>query len=573
MSGTANVFRVAVLSTLMFLVACGPGLPGPPRAGSADDSPTGKPTASSGTLKIAANYEPDNLSPKFISRTAGGEFNWVFNSTLTYYDFNGAPHPLIAREIPTQASRDWVINADGTMVTIYRLRQNARWHDGAPLTAHDFVFAHEVYLDPEVAVVRRDPEHIIASVEARDDHTLVINWKEPYVQANLLGYEQMIPLPSHLLAAKYRANKATFASGEEWASSFIGTGPYRVERWEPGLRVIARAHADWLLGPPKIEVLEIRFISDPSTMLANLLAGELDVANSPGLRVSEAVIARDQWVARGEGYLKTWATSMTFLEFQYRQVANWQRAVTDVRVRRALTHAMNRQELADTVTEGLGPPAEVFVLQTDPLYPEVDRAITKYPFDPNRAAALLAEAGWARPQPGGLLTNSAGQTLDIEVMSGVVQEQTTTIIADHWKQVGINSSVFILPVARERDREFRASFTATQLNGRGISLDNFHFPSANLPTPESGYVGLNRGSFRDVEIDRLHGLARSSFDPAVVRQSTVALHQRMSELAGYIPLHHFVNFIIAKHRVKGPVGNYGPQSGITWNVHEWEVTE
>src|SRR5439155_8080799 len=195
---------------------------------------------------------------------------------------------------------------------------------------------------------------LIASVEARDDHTVVITWREPYIFANRLGGKDFPPLPRHQLEEKYRADPTSFSSGDEWTSAFVGVGPYRVEQWEPGVRIVARAFGDWVLGPPRIDRLEIRFISDRTTLLANLLAGEVDFTVSPAIRVSEAIVARDQWTAQGDGYLKTWATRLRWMEFQYREVPNWQRAVADPRVRRALIHAIDREGLADVMTGGLG---------------------------------------------------------------------------------------------------------------------------------------------------------------------------------------------------------------------------
>src|SRR5439155_340300 len=82
---------------------------------------------------------------------------------------------------------------------------------------------------------------------------------------------------------------------------------------------------------------------------------------------------------------------------QFREVPGWTRAVSDLRVRRALMHAIDRQTMTDVVNLGLSPPADVYVAPADPLFPDVDRAVSKYPYDPNRAASLLTEAGWQRP--------------------------------------------------------------------------------------------------------------------------------------------------------------------------------
>jgi peptide/nickel transport system substrate-binding protein len=217
-------------------------------------------------------WEPDQLGAKSTGGESGSETRWIFNSPLTYYDRQGTAHAMLAQQIPTQESGAWVIKPDGTMVTTYRLRQNIRWHDGVPLTAQDFVFAYHVYLDPALAF-RAEQERRMAAVEAPDDRTIEITWSEPYAYANVLGIQDLAPLPRHRLEEKYRTDKASFAFGEEWTSAYVGTGPFRLERWDAGVRIVARAYEDWFLGAPRIETVEVRFIGDPSTVLANLLAG------------------------------------------------------------------------------------------------------------------------------------------------------------------------------------------------------------------------------------------------------------------------------------------------------------
>jgi peptide/nickel transport system substrate-binding protein len=465
-----------------------------------------------GSITIALGREPDHLSPKFGGSAGLNEVRWIFNSPLTYYDLAGNAHPMIARQIPTRENGDWSISPDGTMVTTYRLRENARWHDGSLLTGHDFAFAHRVYTDAAVPTHDRYPERLMLRVDSPDDGTVVITWSEPYIYANVLGSSGLPPLPRQQLEEKYLANKASFPSGDEWTSAYVGSGPFRLEHWEPGIRMLARANADWFLGSPRIETLDIRFIVDPSALLASLLAGEVDYAASPAIRLSEAIVARDQWVARGEGYLRTWEKRLKFLEFQYREVPNWQRAMTDRRIRQALIHAVDRQALADVMTHGLSRAADAWALPSDPAFPEVDRVVAKYPFDAQRAMSLLSDAGW-RPHPGGLLMNSADQTLDIEINTGSSEPQIATIITDNWRTIGINASVFVLPVARQRDRAFRASYPAVHTAERSITNDNFHLISSLLPTPPA-FNEPNWGGFNDVEVDRLHTLAVTSLEEA-----------------------------------------------------------
>ncbi|HEY3117824.1 MAG TPA: ABC transporter substrate-binding protein [Chloroflexota bacterium] len=550
---------------LVLCAACSSAAP----AAAPSAAPQGGAQEPFGTISIAWPREPGTLAPKFLAGSGAGEYSWLFSSALAVRDLKGTAQPMLARELPTQAGGGWVIYPDGSMITTYPLRENARWHDGAPITAADYVFAYRVYTDPAMPVGVRLPEALMSSVEAPDDHTLVINWKELYLNANALGYRQLHPLPSHLLAEKYRANHDGFATGLEWTSAFIGSGPFKVENWEPGSFITARANREFFLGSPKIDRIDIRLISDPNTVLATLLAGELDMVSTISLDASHMIVARDQWESRGEGYLTTWSKSMSFIAYQFREVPSWQRAVTDLRVRQALSHALDRQAMTNVITLGLGPVADAYVAPNQPEFANVDRAITKYAYDPRRAAALLADAGWQRSGATGPLTNAAGQSLDLEVRG----PQEALIIADYWKAAGINSTPYEIPKAVANDQEFLNSFSGADTASNTISQEEISVVSLKLPKAELGWLGSNRGSFVDPEVDRLFDIITTSLNPTDRSSAIVGVHKRISELVPYTPTYYSVNFVLTRNQVRGPFGEPGGsgQSGFTWNAWEWEL--
>jgi peptide/nickel transport system substrate-binding protein len=571
MSGRGHAaFWHVLLMPLLVVVACGPASRPAAQDGSATQADAaqqaGKPR---GAITMAVTWEPDQLGAKGTGGETGSETRWMFNSALTYYDPEGATHPMMAQRVPTRDNGDWVINADGTMVTTYRLRPNMRWHDGTPITAQDFSFAYQVYIDPALPF-RSELEKRMSAVEATDDHTLQIKWSESYAFANALGMMDLTPLPRHRLEEKYRTDKANFAAADDWTTAYVGSGPFRLERWDAGVRIVARAYEDWFLGPPRIDTIEVRFIGDPSTVLANLLAGEIDFTGSPPLRVNEAIVARDQWATAGVGYIKKWDQRLRYLEYQYHEVPNWQRVVTDPRVRQALMHAIDRQQLADVMTSGLGGVGDVWALPKDPIYPEAERVVAKYPFDPQRAVAILQELGWTR-QSGGSLTNSAGQTLDIDVNSGSAEPQVPTIIADAWKAVGINAGLDMVPTAQLNDPRVRSSYAGARVGQRGPTMDGFHFLTSKIPQPPR-FNEANYGSFSDPEVDRLQNLAVTSFDEGERRQAAIGVNQRLAELAAYTPLYYQADVLAAKSRLTGPIGPGLGQAGITWNIFEWAVS-
>lgn len=148
----------------------------------------------------------------------------------------------------------------------------------------------------------------------------------------------------------------------------MGSGPFRVESWEPGVHIIAQAHQEWVLGPPKSATLDIRFITDANTILANLLAGELDISAQPWLPPSSASELKQAWAATGAGSVNVTESRMEHMDLRQYEVPNWQPALTDVRVRQALLTALDRVSLAELLNAGLaGSPADGFILPTDKI--------------------------------------------------------------------------------------------------------------------------------------------------------------------------------------------------------------
>lgn len=562
----------AVLAATLLVVACAPVPTGPATSsgsGPGQEIGDGRPR---GTLRIAWGGEFPSLNHKLVSSGPARiqTVTPLFNAFLTDHA-SVLPKPMLARTIPSVENGDLVVNPDGTMVTVYRLRENATWHDGAPVTAHDLVFSHNVYADPEIPVNSRFGQDLMSRVEARDDHTLVIVWNRPYFRANHVDYRELFPMPRHLLEEKARTDKANFVGGPEWTSEYVGAGPFRVERWDPGSGIIARAHLGWFLGPPKVDRIEIRFIPDSHTVLANLLSGEVDAAVSPFVDVTAATTVRDRWVAAGDGDLKVWADKIVYYAFQFREVPGWQRALADLRVRQALMHATDREGLVEVMTGGLGSVADMWLFPTDPQYPEAERAVTKYPFDPNRAAALLSEAGWRRDQTGTGLRNAQGQSLRIQVQANADRavERELSVIRDNWTTVGIDTEMLVVPVSR-RDAEFEASFPGVSTSPRPPLMETFPFVTGQVPTPENRWLGGNRGSFSDPEVDRLHDQVLTLVEPRRWQETTVALNKRMSEVLGMGPLYYDPRIMMVKARVSGveptpdaPFRNIGE-----WRVHD-----
>jgi peptide/nickel transport system substrate-binding protein len=251
---------------------------------------------------------------------------------------------MLAEAVPSLENGLWKLLPDGRMETTWRLRAAARWHDGAPVTAEDLLFSLRLGRDPENSAFNTHAYGSIEEAWAPDPRSLAITWKEPFIEADtILGLPLGGLLPKHLLEDAYRAEKASFLDLPYWTTEFVGTGPYRVREWVPGIGMLLVANDEYVLGRPKIDEIEVKYIPDANTLMANLFAGTVDVTPNVG-SIDLGIQLRDQW--RGGTVAFNYGADVWIALFP-QFVDPRPAGVADLQVRRALTHAIDRHEMVD----------------------------------------------------------------------------------------------------------------------------------------------------------------------------------------------------------------------------------
>src|SRR5262249_2683200 len=153
----------------------------------------------------------------------------------------------------------------------------------------------------------------------------------PYLWAGAVHLPLFTPMPRHRLESLYNGDRELFYNGPHWREEFVGPGPYRIERWEPGVEMVFQAHPGFVFGEPAIKQIVLKLIPDGNVIVAGLLGGHLDMAFVPHIGFNQGqAIQASGWV----GKVDYWLNSPRFLEFQGRDWGNFQAAVLDVRVRR-----------------------------------------------------------------------------------------------------------------------------------------------------------------------------------------------------------------------------------------------
>lgn len=542
-------------------------------AGCAAQPGTGEPRRSGGErpaapkrLIAAVMSEPVVLFNSLGGPIPGrGDVEDLIGAGLSILDNRDGRHPQLAEAVPSVENGLWKVFPDGRMETTWRIRSGAQWHDGAPFTSEDLLFDAQVRRDKDVPELNIDAFRFVDRVEAPDARTISVTWKQPFIDGDSIFDK---PLPRHILEREYLQSKSELAQLSFFNTEYVGTGPYKLQQWVRGSHLVVEANDQYVLGRPKIDEIEVKFIPDANTLMANVLAGAVQVTLGRNLGFEQAIEVRAQW-REGTVEIAPASALLIYPQFLYTNPV----IVREVRFRRALMHAMDRETLVDSVLGGFGSVAHSLHGPLDPPeYQAIEDRIVKYPHDSNRAIQLIQGLGYTRGADG-LFRDGSGQKLSVEMRTtgeNQIHLKAFYPVINDWQHAGVDVQPVVIPPQRQREREYRATFPALELlrsgNLRGIV--NYH--TSKQKTPENNWTGSYTGHSNleyDAIIDRY--------------QATIPIQERvrvvgdalryMTDQVVVMTLFWDVEPVSFVNRLRGVMGR-GIQSNHTWNVHEWTLS-
>jgi peptide/nickel transport system substrate-binding protein len=412
----------------------------------------------------------------------------------------------------------------------------------------------------------------VESVTAVDARTVLVRWSGPYIGADTMFSGVFppfaMPLPSHLLEAAYRENKAGFLDQPYWNQAFVGSGPYRLKEWQQGSHLILTANEGYVLGRPKIDEIEVKLIPDSATLAANILAGTIELTLGRTLSLEQAMTVREQWPAgKVENTLRSWITI-------YPQMLTPNPAVVgDVRFRRALYQAIDRQQLVDSLQAGLVPVAHSYVPPSMAESKDLEGAVVRYDYDPARATQAIEALGYTKGSDG-YFRDAAGQRLNVELRTTAdndIHRATVLPIADGWQRIGVGVEPNIIPVQRQRDREYRANSPAFEMLQQGNdfpSLATHH--SREIPLPENDFVGRSKSRYRNAEFDALIERYFVTIPRAERTQVLGQIVHHITDQVVMMGLYYLASPTVMHNRLVN-VDSGGDRATQAWNAQEWDV--
>jgi peptide/nickel transport system substrate-binding protein len=523
-------------------------------------------------ITVAIRGAPHVFYNKLMSGIPGSDAVEEFvNAGLANLDDRGEPRPQLAERVPTLENGLWTVLPDGRMELLWTIRAGARWHDSTPFTAEDLLFTARVVRDDQLRAFADTRYRYLETVEAVGADSLRVRWSQPFIEADLLFTKELgMPIPRHVLEPTYLEDRSNLLDHPYWSAEFVGTGPYRIRDFVRDSHLLLDANPDYVLGRPKVDQIEVKLIPDSNTLLVNIIAGQVDLTLGRALSLDQALEARDRWA---EGTMRPAAS---FLQRVHGQFVNPNPAVIgDATFRRALLHAIDRQEMVEVLQAGLTSVPVSFLPPGLPENAELERSVPRYDFDPRKTGQIIDVLGYSRGADGFFRAQPGAAPLTVELRTTAgddSREKMVLAIADYWQRAGVAVEPFMVPPRLNQDREHRANRPGFQLAAgeSGLSaLGTLH--SSQAPSAENGYSGANIPRYASPEYDALYERYLVTIPRAERAQVVARLLEHLADRLPSLPIFYRVEATMIANRLQGVVMATS-ESSRAWNVHEWDVS-
>jgi peptide/nickel transport system substrate-binding protein len=544
------------------------------------------------TIVLGFSQEPDTFvageGGLYVSQEV---YNLVY-SQLVVIDDLMRPIPDLAVTVPTLDNGEAVMvgsGADQHLETTFNLRQDAKWSDGAPLTSDDIIFSWKLAMNPAwPAQGGNDLESKYSDVVAKGPHTVVFKMMSQN-QARAAGTTSQVGPVVHPLYMYGLASPMTYPAkrlgslvdndplnspkvkdlqSSVYGREPVGTGPYTLQSWDPGIQMVFKARSDYFRGKPPIDTVIVRgFEASNETLLSQMQAGDIHTMGSEALQVS------DVDAVNAIPGVKAYVRAGTTIEHIDINLDN--PILADKNVRHAIAFALDRNDLVNRVLAGQSAPADSII---PPISQFFNPDTPKYSYDPAQAKQILDAAGWT-PGSDGIRVNSAGQRLSFRYQSttNAIRKTTMPLVKDQLAAVGIEVNIDQIPaqtyfgkngplVQRTFELGEYASVGTQDSGWDSVTM----YGSKFIPTVANNYAGQNFPGWNNPTADQLIAQEIGTLVPGTRSSAMNGLQLLMADELPTVPLYFRPNVTAATNRLV----NYKPEyaaNGSTWNIWEWDL--
>lgn len=549
--------KILTLSALLLAA----GAVAPAHAGPANNS-----------LIVGTSQEPPNIYDPWITNNLAitTEINNWMRADLTAIDNDGKLYADIATTIPSIANGGYKLikDAKGKVTSnslTYTIRPDAKWSDGSQITSADFEFWLMVEQDDRVPVPDRYPFENAKITRGANAKTFTITFNPPYLFADQAGAPGLAPAAAMKTAwnafnTATKGQKPSDAVNEQWKRFLaqfttsnnlpkVVSGPFKPTAWRPGNSLTLSRNTNYWRKPEGgadkyVQSVVYRFIPNTNTLKVNVLSGQVDALATVGLTFDQAIDLQ-----RGQRKFTTYfvpGAVWEHIDINTRGQRAKDYDLDDARVRQALIYAIDRPALTKALFSGKQPVSNVFI---NPLATVYKKDVEEYKFDPAKAKALFAAAGWTPGSDGILQKGGKKFSLNFGTTAGnSVRERVQQILQAQWKAVGVQvniqnypSSVFFGADFLSKGESGKWDLAMYAWTANPIFEEGNLFKSEGVPTEANGYSGQNNSGWKNADYDKLQLQARTDFTPASRNKLFDQMQTIWAKEVPSLPLYYRVN--------------------------------
>jgi peptide/nickel transport system substrate-binding protein len=494
------------------------------------------PASAKDDLVIGVAQFPSSLHPNIDAEVIKSYVLGFAIRPITAFDAEWENTCLLCAALPTLDNGLAKREGNGMAVTL-KLNPALKWGDGVPVTTKDLLFTWKVGKDPASGFSNNNPWDRAKTIDVIDDHTAVLHLDSVMVSYN--QWDQL--LPEHIEAPIYA--KATAPGDYIKQTAFnrapttpgLYNGPFMITAYQSGVQVVEEPNPQWPGTKPGFKRIVIKLIENTAALQANLLSGDVDMVagEGVGLTIDQVLALRKQQPDKFTYIFKP------SLNYEHIDLKIENPILADLRVRKALLYALDRQTLVEKLFEGMQPVAATWV---NPLNAYYTKDVPTYGYDPAKAKSLLTEAGWT-PGPDGICRNAAGQRLSVEFATtsgNRLRELTQQVLQNQWKASCIDVTI--------KNEPPRTLFGETLKQRRYTGLIMYAWSSAvtesprrtlhssQIPTAATNWGGSNALAFNNPQMDADIDKAETELDPAKAKAIWADMQKIYAEQVPVLPL-------------------------------------
>ena len=486
---------------------------------------------SASTLNLSMGSSPSRLNPILANDSASSEISdWLFNG-LFKYDKNGNHTVDLAQSYEFETPTKLII----------KLRNNVLWHDGVKFTSKDVVFTYEKIIDPKVFNSIKSNFQEVQSVKAIDDFTLEIIYKQPYFKA--IETWMVGILPYHLLKDEENLMTSSFNKNP------IGTGSYKLKEFKTAQDIELIANENYFEGIPKIDKILYQFLPDPNTSFLYLKQKKLDIGGLTPIQIDRQI---DDDFKNKFTIIQKPSFAYTYLGFNLNN-----EKFKDLRIRQALSLAIDRQELVDILFFGYGKICNGPFLPDSFAYNEKIKPITQ---NIEKAKELLKELGYDENNPFTfeVVTNTGNDT----------RINTAQILQYQLEKVGVKMTIRVMEWQAFLNTVVHPKKFDAVILGWSLGLMPDAYPLWHSSSDKLG--GFNLVSYKNEKVDKLIEDGINTINREELGKIYKEIFKIISDDLPYLFLYIPDGITVVNKEIKNVEPSF---IGIMHNQKDWELEQ